>query len=240
MSPSLKTRTSSDSESDADSLHHFRTKSKRNQFKSTYNQKLAAYNSKYSSKQPLKYQLNVNRPKLRQTDSNGSNGSTVSINLSTASKQCAQCHKILKENKQHRCRRCAGVVCSKCSKNKRKEVGYDNLVRVCDGCVKRDEFTVTVNRKPLGIQIGPLYGKTDDLGGILIIGVKDNGGIKDLENAENLKFDKTVIINIQKENIELMCYNDAIEKLRRQQTPFEIHCKVQYIQFRCISILFRL
>ena len=105
-------------------------------------------------------------------------------------------------------------------------MGYEKLVRVCDGCVKRDEFTVNVNRKPLGIQIGPLYGKTDDLGGILIIGVKDHGGIKDLENNENLKFEKTVIISIQKENIDLKGYNDAIEILRTQQTPFEIHCKV--------------
>ena len=52
----------------------------------------------------------------------------------------------------------------------------DKLVRVCEWmCEMGWIFMVNVKRKPFGVQIEPLYGKTDDIGGILIIGVKDKG-----------------------------------------------------------------
>ena len=118
------------------------------------------------------------------------------------------------------------------SKNKRKEVGYDKLVRVCDGCIKRDEFTVQVQHKPFGIQIGPLYGKTDDIGGIFVQSVKIGQEFERIELEEGLKFEKTVIIAIgakKMENIELLPYNDAIEMLRTQSVPMYIRCKVEHI-----------
>eukprot|EP01084_Bolivina_argentea_P071025 129180_1 len=234
---SSKNRTipvSSDSESEAD--NHYRNKSRKSNHmtssSATYNQKRSTYNKRYNKAQ--KYRVNGSTkkpPKLRQVDSNDSQ---ISIHLGSPNKSCTCCRKALKESKQHRCRRCAAIICSKCSKHKRKEVSYNKLVRVCDNCITRDEFSVQIKSKPLGIQIGPLYGKTNDIGGILIIGVKDGGGIQDCQMEEDVSCEKTVIIAIGKEeyksqermkNIELLAYNEAIEVLRTQPIPFYISCK---------------
>ena len=162
--------------------------------------------------------------------------SAVSINLHSPVKACSVCQKTLRESKQHRCRRCAATVCSKCSKHKRKEVGYDKadkLVRVCAECVKRDEFTAVIESKPLGISISALRGKTKDLGGILSIQAKSHGAMRAAEQRDSaLRFEKTVIICIGQDvealdSIELLPYNDAVERLRTQTPPFSVRCKVE-------------
>ena len=88
-----------------------------------------------------------------------------------------------------------------------------------------------ISRKPLGIQISALYGKTNDIGGILIVKVKEHGGFRDAESQGNIRCERTVIIAIGSDpknlkNIELMEYNDALEKLRNEAVPFTVSLKV--------------
>lgn len=97
--------------------------------------------------------------------------------------------------------------------------------------VERDEFTVKISHKPMGVQISALHGKTNDVGGILIVKVKDHGGFGEAASTENVRFERTVIIALGIDedsllNIELKEYNDALELLRNQPIPFTVSCKV--------------
>lgn len=65
----------------------------------------------------------------------------------TDSPACVRCHSVFTmTNRKHHCRACGGCVCGQCS-GKQKRIprfGYNEAVRVCDGCYYHDEYDYIV------------------------------------------------------------------------------------------------